>query len=379
MTWVSLNSASNRPTFKPLNKQTQSQQLSFHFHHFSFLCFLSRCYNYTRNTFKMSDSLSSAVMSEKVGIIGSGLIGRSWAMLFAAGGFRVSLYDSQENAVAEARKLILQQLTTLQQQGLLRGTLSVEAQFELITEAHSLEDCVTNASYIQECVPENLELKIKLFTLIDQFVDDPDMVLASSSSCIPPSQFSENLTHRAQVLVAHPVNPPYFVPLVELVPAPWTLPHITDKARAYQTKIGQSAVTLRREIPGFALNRIQYAILNECWRLVADKVLSPEDVDTVMKDGLGPRYAFMGPFETIHLNAEGVTSYCDRYADTIYRVSETFGPTPTMTPGGDVCNEIEKEIVKTIPIAELAARRQWRDDRLAELSKLKRNVNHFSH
>ncbi len=102
-------------------------------------------------------------LNPKVGIVGSGLIGRSWAMLFAAGGYRVSLYDSFPDAVSKARQLIHEQLSALYQRGLLRGTLTLQQQFDLITEAHSLEDCVTNASYIQECIPEKLELKQQIF------------------------------------------------------------------------------------------------------------------------------------------------------------------------------------------------------------------------
>ena len=111
----------------------------------------------------MASSLGDFVLNGKVGIVGSGLIGRSWAMLFAAAGYRVSLYDSMPEAVANAQKLIFDQLRTLSEQGLLRGKLSVDQQYSLVSEAHSLEDCVLNAVYVQECVPENLDLKRKIF------------------------------------------------------------------------------------------------------------------------------------------------------------------------------------------------------------------------
>ena len=110
------------------------------------------------------------------------------------------------------------------------------------------------------------------------------------------------------------------------------------------TEVGQGPVSLTREVPGFVLNRIQYSVLNECWRLIRDGVVTPQvgshsqnlnthcscqDVDVVMKDGMGMRYAFMGPMETIHLNAEGTQNYCDRYGETIYNVSSDLGPIPT--------------------------------------------------
>ena len=129
------------------------------------------------------------------------------------------------------------------------------------------------------------------------------------------------MEHKSQFIVAHPCNPPYHTPMVELVPAPWTSQEIQAGARALMKEAGQGPVSLSREVPGFVLNRMQYALLNECWRLIRDKVVSPQDLDVVMKDGMGMRYAFMGPMETIHLNAEGTQNYCDRYGQTIFDVS----------------------------------------------------------
>lgn len=158
------------------------------------------------------------------------------------------------------------------------------------------------------------------------------------------------------------------------------------------TEAGQKPVLLSREIEGFALNRIQYAILNECWRLIADGILSVKDIDSVMKDGLGMRYAFLGPMETAHLNAEGnepqwiiandnlqsislcnfkgFTSYCERYSKTMYAVSETMGPTPKME--GAVMEKIAKELEEMCPLDDLEKRRKWRDSCLTQLSQLKK-------
>ena len=96
-----------------------------------------------------------------------------------------------------------------------------------------------------------------------------------------------------------------------------------------QRKICSIIYTDISQVPGFVLNRMQYSLLNECWRLIRDGVVSPQDLDVVMKDGMGMRYAFMGPMETIHLNAEGTQNYCDRYGDTIFNVSSDLGPIPT--------------------------------------------------
>ena len=174
-----------------------------------------------------------------------------------------------------------------------------------------------------------MELKKKVWSKIDELITDPNTILASSSSCIVPSKISADLRHKNQFMVAHPVNPPYHAPMVELVPASWTREEIRDRSRAIMKEVGQVPVSLSREVPGFILNRMQYALLNECFRLVLDDVVSADDLDVVMRDGLGLRYAFMGPMETIHLNAMGLKKYCETYGETISNVSKTMGDIPS--------------------------------------------------
>ncbi|XP_013402906.1 lambda-crystallin [Lingula anatina] len=313
-------------------------------------------------------------MRDKVAVVGSGLIGRQWAMLFASGGYSVSVFDIEPKQIADALEGIHVQLKKLEDGGMLRGTLSAEEQFSLITGSSSLIECVKDAVHVQECIPEVLELKRKIFKQLDDIVSDKT-VLASSSSCIVPSLFSEDLKHKSQVLVAHPINPPFYVPLVELVPAPYTKPELVTQTKEVMTKLGQAPVVLKKEVDGFALNRVQYAILAECWRLIQDGVLSVEDIDTVMTCGLAPRYAFMGPMETIHLNAEGVVNYCERYGQGIYNVVQSFGPTPTIDPSSETAEKVQEALCKKIPLDKLQERRQWRDQRLMALAKLKKELD----
>lgn len=180
------------------------------------------------------------------------------------------------------------------------------------------------------------------------------------------------MKHRSQMLVAHPVNPPYFVPLVEIVPSEWTEPEVMVKVRGILEKVGQKPVILQKEVEGFIVNRIQYAILNECYRLIEANVISVQDIDSVMADGLGMRYAFMGPWETAHLNAAGMGEYFEKYASGINHVSNTMGPVPLME--GETAKRIEQQMAAQIPLDQLENRRKWRDERLIELSQLKKQA-----
>uniref|UniRef100_A0A8C2UWM3 Lambda-crystallin homolog n=2 Tax=Chinchilla lanigera TaxID=34839 RepID=A0A8C2UWM3_CHILA len=302
-----------------------------------------------------------------------GLIGRSWAMLFASGGFEVKLYDIEQQQITNALENIRKEMKLLEQSGSLKGTLSVEQQLSLISGCANIAEAVEGAIHIQECVPENLELKKKIFAQLDRIVDDR-VILSSSSSCLLPSKLFAGLTHVKQCIVAHPVNPPYYVPLVELIPHPETAPATIDRTHALMKTIGQSPVRLLREIDGFVLNRLQYAVISEAWRLVEGGVVSARDLDLVMSDGLGMRYAFIGPLETMHLNAEGMVNYCDRYSEGMKRVLKSFGPVPEFS--GATVEKVNQDMCRQVPDdpEHLAARRQWRDDCLMRLAKLKSQV-----
>uniref|UniRef100_A0A5F8HER5 L-gulonate 3-dehydrogenase n=1 Tax=Monodelphis domestica TaxID=13616 RepID=A0A5F8HER5_MONDO len=276
---------------------------------------------------------------------GVGLIGRSWAMLFASGGFKVKLYDIEKQQITNALENIRKEIKTLEQSGLLKGSLSSDQQLALISGCTDLKMAVEGAMHIQECTPENLELKKKVFSQLDLIVDDK-VVLSSSTSCLLPSKIFSGLKHVKQCIVAHPVNPPYY-------------------------KIGLSPVRILKEIDGMILTRIQYAIISEAWRLVDEGLVSPSDLDTVMSDGLGMRYAFIGPLETMHLNAEGMLNYCERYSEGMKHVLKTFGPIPDFS--GATLENVHQAMCAHIPAdpAHLAARRQWRDECLMKLAKLK--------
>lgn len=161
------------------------------------------------------------------------------------------------------------------------------------------------------------------------------------------------------------------MPLVELVKSPWTSDEVVEKVRHLMLDVGQRPVVLNKEVPGFAVNRVQYAILMECYRLIEDKVLSPEDVDAVMSEGLGMRYAFIGPWETAHLNANGMQDYFDKYSEGIFKVCEDMGPNRKFE--GEAAKKIAETLTNKIPLEKLKDRIRWRDEKLIALSKIKRS------
>jgi 3-hydroxyacyl-CoA dehydrogenase len=253
----------------------------------------------------------------RVAIVGTGLIGRSWAIVFARAGWDVRLSDPSLEVLETAPGLIREGLHDLAAHGLAEDPAGAA---ERVCIASSLSDAVDGADFVQENGPERLDAKRAIFKELDR-VAPRDAILASSTSAIVSSLFTESLSGRARCLVAHPVNPPHLVPVVELCGAPWTDPAIVERARAIYQSLGQAPITVHREIDGFVLNRLQAALLAEAFRLVGEGVVDPRDLDRTVKDGLGLRWSFMGPFQTIELNAPGgMPDYCARYAPFFRRL-----------------------------------------------------------
>ena len=302
-------------------------------------------------------------MNERIAVVGAGLIGRAWAIVFARAGCQVRLYDDDAQALQSCQQLLLENLNDLAQHGLIDETpAEVLAR---ISAAASLVDAVQGAVLVQENIRETLEAKRAIFAELDRWAG-PETILASSTSWLMASEFSQDLAGRHRVMVGHPVNPPYLVPLVEIAPAPWTSDQAVQRAQALYRQAGQSPVVLKKEITGFLLNRIQGAVLNEALNLYADGYASVEDLDKVLKDGLGLRWAFMGPFETIDLNAPaGVIDYAQRYGPTYREVARAQLPNDWQP---QVLQAIETERRAVLPEQQLAQRSRWRDNRLMALA-----------
>jgi 3-hydroxyacyl-CoA dehydrogenase len=304
-------------------------------------------------------------MSNKkiVAIVGVGLIGRAWAAIFARAGWEVRLTDPHGPTLNAAPGLIRDELRGLGKHGLASDPEGAVAR---IAVSSSLADAVKEAVFVQENGPERVEDKIALFAELDRLAP-PDTLLASSTSAIVSSRFTENLTGRARCIVGHPVNPPHLVPLVELCGAPWTSPETINRAREIYREIGQVPVTVTREINGFVLNRLQGALLAEAFRLVGEGYISAEDLDHTVKDGLGTRWSFMGPFETIELNAPGgIPDYCARYTGFYKELAAaSAGPEVYESPNVDRVIAAWPHQPSPDRISKLTG---WRNERLAALA-----------
>jgi 3-hydroxyacyl-CoA dehydrogenase len=304
---------------------------------------------------------------EKIGIVGAGLIGRAWATVFARAGHPVVMYDADAAALPEAVGLIQQGLHELKQFGLIGESPEVVA--GRVRAAGTLAECVREADYVQENTAERLEVKREVYAQMDAAAK-PDCILASSTSTIETSRFADGLKGRHRCLVAHPVNPPHIVPIVEISPAPFTAPEVVARTRALQEKVGQVPITVKREVEGFILNRLQAALLNEAWRLVQEDYVSVEDLDKTIRDGLGLRWAFMGPFETIDLNAPGgVPDYAARYGPKLHGMMKDVRYA-AWDPA--LVAKVEAERRRIMPQDKHAEREAWRDRRLMALIAHKR-------
>jgi L-gulonate 3-dehydrogenase len=305
----------------------------------------------------------------KVAIVGSGFIGRAWAITFARAGHEVALWDADPSAPQKAIQYIAAILPELAENGLL-DALGPDAMLGLLKTETDLGAALAGATHVQENAPEILDVKIELFATLDRLAP-PDAVLASSSSALLPSLFTEKLAGRHRCLVVHPLNPPYLIPAAEVVPAPWTSPEVVARTRDFLVAVGQAPLVMKRELDGFIMNRLQGALLEEAFRLVADGYASPEDIDVGLREGLALRWSFMGPFETIDLNAPGgVRDYVERYQGIYAKLFPQMQR--RVDWAGDVLKTVEADRRARIPKENLAERQAWRDRRLMALAAHKR-------
>lgn len=296
----------------------------------------------------------------RVVILGAGSIGLSFAAVFADHGHAVTLAEPDSGRRAAAQRGIAAQAEAIALAGLARG---LAGPVEVVPEA---APALPAADLVLECGPERLEAKQAIFAGLMAGAG-PQAILATASSAIPMSRILPDPAQQARALVAHPVNPPAVLRLIELVPAPGTLPETVDRAAALFGEAGFHAVRLGHEIEGFVLNRLQGAVLREAYRLVDEGVTDVAGIEAVMRLGLGPRWALSGPFETAELNTPGgIRAHAARMGPAYRRMGEARGETGCDWRE-DLVARVEAQRRAMLPEAALPARAAWRVRAVARL------------
>ncbi|SDV46350.1 3-hydroxyacyl-CoA dehydrogenase [Chitinasiproducens palmae] len=314
--------------------------------------------------------MSSALSSQhgKIAIVGGGSIGVAFAVVFARAGHAVGLFDPDAERRAAVPGEFAQRVRGLAAFGLLDEPADVLLRRLSIDD--TLSDAVAGAMLVQECAPERLDLKASLFAELDRLAAS-DAVLASASSALPASAFAAALPGAHRCLIAHPGNPPYLIPVIELVPASFTDAATVARADAIYRGAGLSPVHVRREIEGFVFNRLQGALLREAYCLVRDGVASVDDIDTVVRDGLGLRWSVIGPFETVDLNTRGgIASHAEKLGPAYARMGAERGQHDPWTP--ELVAEVNAQRRQAVPLDQWQARVDWRDRELMALVRERR-------
>jgi 3-hydroxyacyl-CoA dehydrogenase len=263
----------------------------------------------------------------RVAIVGTGVIGASWAAEYLARGFEVVATDPAPNAEANLRKYVDSAWKDLNSLG-----LSKDASRERLTFTTDMKEALSKADFVQENGPERPDFKMKLFADMDE-VTPVDSLVASSSSGITPSVMQSKCRHPERILVGHPFNPPHIVPLVEVVGGTKTSPDAVRQAIAFYASIGKKPVYLKKELPGHVGNRLQAALYREIMSLIQQDVLSVEDADVAVSYGPGLRWGVMGPSLQWHLGGGegGIKHFMDHLMDPLVAMIKTLG-TPDVTP-----------------------------------------------
>src|SRR5262245_61328831 len=269
----------------------------------------------------------------RVAIVGTGVIGASWAAQYLASGFDVIATDPAPNAEANLRKYVDNAWEQLEAIGISAG-----ASRDRLSFTTDMKKALSKADLVQENGPERPDFKIKLFADMDE-ATPADSIIASSSSGITPSVMQSKCKRPERVLVGHPFNPPHVIPLVEVVGGSKTAPEAIQQAMAFYAAISKKPIHLRKELPGHVANRLQAALYREVMYLIQQDVLSVADADDAVSWGPGLRWGVMGPSLQWHLGggAGGIKHFMDHLMDPMTTSFKGLG-NPNVTP------ELKKKI-----------------------------------
>lgn len=304
----------------------------------------------------------------KIAVVGSGLIGQGWAAVFAQAGYEVAMYDTSAEAGERALKSMETRISDLAEFDLITPS-DAPLVLERISIAPNLESALDGAIYVQENGPEQVDIKRQITEMLDVIAAE-DVPICSSTSGIVASRYCEGIPGRHRCLVVHPINPPHLIPAVEIVPTPWTSKDIISKVKELMIQCRRETIVLNEEIDGFVVNRLQGALLEEAFKLVGSGIVSAEDLDKAVCEGLGLRWSFMGPMQTIHLNAPGgIAQYVERFGD-MYR-NFGIGSYDTVEWAKIVRETLGAEFERKSPVADIPDAQAERDRTLMALLRHK--------
>src|SRR5262252_4030609 len=257
----------------------------------------------------------------RIAIVGTGVIGASWAAQYLARGFDVVATDPAPNAEANLRKYVDEAWPALTKIGLSPG-----ASRDRLSFTTNMKEALSQADFVQENGPERVDFKIKLFADMDD-ATPKDSIIASSSSGITPSVMQTNAKNAERILIGHPFNPPHIIPLVEVVGGTKTSPEAIQAAIAFYASIGKKPIKLNKELPGHVGNRLQAALYKEVMYLIQDGVLNVSDADDAVSYGPGLRWGVMGPSLQWHLGggAGGIKHFMEHLMDPLAAMIKVLG------------------------------------------------------
>ena len=301
----------------------------------------------------------------RVAIIGTGVIGASWAALFLAKGLEVVATDIAPNAEATLKSFIATAWPALKRLGLAPG-----ASQSKLTFTPDVAEAVRGVGLVQENGPERIDFKKKLYAQIDELLP-PDVIIASSSSGLTMSEIQSGCrSHPERCVIGHPFNPPHLIPLVEIVGGAKTSEEAIQRALQFYAELGKQPVRLHKELPGHVANRLQAAIMREVYYLVSEGVLSAADADTALSWGPGLRWGIMGNMMLNHLGGGqgGIEHFLHQFAGPVTAWWQSLGQ-PELTP------EVQKKIIDSVH-AEIGTRSidelaEERDEMLLGLIELR--------
>lgn len=302
-----------------------------------------------------------------VAVIGTGVIGRSWIQVFARAGCTVRVFDSNPEMIGSAMTWFRQDLKSLRARGAIKKK-EAKARWDRVTVADSLAGALKGVGYVQESGPEQLEVKQEMYRELDRHAP-AKAILGSSTSAMDMTAIAGDLPGARRCIVAHPVNPPHIVPVVEILAGAATEKKVVTRTVKFMGEVGQTPVVMKKFVAGFILNRMQAALVREAVDLVVSGVADVRAVDDAIRDGLGLRWALMGPFGVANTNADdGLRQYFTKYGSAYHGIWSSLNTNVQFD--NRLLERLGGETDRMMNSTH-AAQREWRDRLVLGIRELK--------